>query len=79
MAAAVGPQRQMAAAGRSRPGMINLGAARAFARVRKPGVLTFAAISEVGVGGRRVDGGHRFEFTNPTQDTCIVILYLGVS
>ena len=39
--------------------MINQGVARAFARVRKRGVLTFAAISEVGVGGRRVDGGHR--------------------
>ena len=38
--------------------MINQGVARAFARVRRPGVLTFAAVSEVGVSGRRVDGGH---------------------
>ena len=60
VAAAVWQQRQMAAAGRSRPGMINQGVARAFARVRRPGVLTFAAVSEVGVSGRRVDGGHSF-------------------
>ena len=38
--------------------MINQGVARAFARVRRPGVLAFAAVSEVGVSGRRVDGGH---------------------
>jgi hypothetical protein len=38
--------------------MINQGVARAFARVRRPGVLTFAAVSGVGVSGRRVDGGH---------------------
>ena len=60
VAAAVWQQRQMAAAGRSRPGMINQGVASAFARVRRPGVLTFAAVSEVGVSGRRVDGGHSF-------------------
>ena len=30
-----------------------------FVRVHRPGALTFAAISEVGVGGRRVGGGHR--------------------
>ena len=58
VARGVWQQRQMAAAGWSRPGMINQGVARAFARVRRPGVLTFAAISEVGVSGRRVDGGH---------------------
>ena len=58
VAVAVWQQRQMAAAGRSRPGVINQGIARAFARVRRPGVLTFAAVSEVGVNGRRVDGGH---------------------
>ena len=39
--------------------MINQRVARAFVRVHRPGALTFAAISEVGVGGRRVDGGHR--------------------
>ena len=38
--------------------MINQGVARAFARVRRPGLLTFAAVSEVGVSGRRVGGGH---------------------
>ena len=54
----VAAARQMAAAGRSRPGMINQGVARAFARVRRPGLLTFAAVSEVGVSGRRVGGGH---------------------
>ena len=58
VAVAVWQQRQMAAAGRSRPGVVNQGVARAFARVRRPGVLTFAAVSEVGVSGRRVDGGH---------------------
>ena len=58
VAAAVWQQRQMAAAGRSRPGMINQGVARAFARVRRPGLLTFAAVSEFGVSGRRVGGGH---------------------
>ena len=58
VAVAVWQQRQMAAAGRSWPGMINQGVARAFSRVRRPGVLTFAAVSEVGVSGRRVDGGH---------------------
>ena len=58
VAVAVWQQRQMAAAGRSRPGVINQGVARAFARVRRPGVFTFAAVSELGVSGRRVDGGH---------------------
>ena len=80
----------MAAAGRSRPGMINQGVARAFARVRKRGVLTFAAISEVGVGGRRVDGGRRdpsqtnsrssrmFTFTEyaiPSRLLCALVLW----
>ena len=41
--------------------MINQRDARVFVRVRWAGVLTFAAISEVGLGGRRVDVGHRFE------------------
>ena len=58
VAVAVWQQRQMVSAGRSRPGVINQGVARAFARVRRPGVLTFAAVSEVGVSGRRVGGGH---------------------
>ena len=58
VAVAVWQQRQMVSAGRSRPGVINQGVARAFARVRRPGVLTFAAVSEVGVSGRRVVGGH---------------------
>ena len=39
--------------------MINQRVARAFVRVHRPGALTFAASSEVGVGGRRVDCGHR--------------------
>ena len=53
-------QRQkMAAAGRSRPGVINQGVARAFARVRRPGVLTFAAVSVVGVSGRRNNANAR--------------------
>ena len=39
--------------------VINRRVARAFVRVHRPGALTVAAISEVGVGGRRVDGGHR--------------------
>ena len=39
---------------------INQRVARAFVRVRRPGALTFAAISEVGVGGRRVEIGHGF-------------------
>ena len=43
--------------------MINQRDARVFVRVRWAGVLTFAAISEVGLGGRRVEVGHRFEFT----------------
>ena len=48
--------------------MINQGVARAFARVRRPGVLTFAAVSEVGVSGRRVDGGHSLNsFSLPTS------------
>ena len=44
--------------------MINQGVARAFARVRRPGVLTFAVVSEVGVSGRRVDGGHSLNSQN---------------
>ena len=36
------------------------GRARAFVRMRRPGALTFAAISEVGVGGRRLEIGHGF-------------------
>ena len=40
--------------------MINQRDARVFVRVRWVGVLTFAAVSEVGLGGRRVDVGHRF-------------------
>ena len=46
-------------AGQGRPWVINQRVARAFVRVHRPGALTFAAISEVGVGGRRVDCGHR--------------------
>ena len=71
VAAAVWQQRQMAAAGRSRPGMVNQGVASAFARVRRPGVLTFAAVSEVGVSGRRVGGGHRLN----SQWGAIIKLY----
>ena len=58
VAAAVWQRRQTAAAGQGRPWVINQRVVRACVRVRRPGVLTFAAISEVGVGGRRVDGGH---------------------
>ena len=43
VAVAVWQQRQVAAAGRSRPGGINQGVARAFARVRRPGVLGHSA------------------------------------
>ena len=60
MAAAVWQRRQAAAAGQGRPWVINQRIARAFVRVRRPGALTFAAISEVGVGGRRVEIGHGF-------------------
>ena len=59
LAAAMWQRRWTAAAGQGRPWMINQRVARAFVRVHRPGALTFAAISEVGVGGRRVDGGHR--------------------
>ena len=51
--------------------MINQGVARAFARVRRPGVLTFAAVSEVGVSGRRVDGGHSLN----SQTTILGYMY----
>ena len=50
--------------------MINQGVARAFARVRRPGVLTFAAVSEVGVSGRRVDGGHSLNSQTTIYGTC---------
>ena len=60
VAAAVWQRRQAAAAGQGRPWVINQRIARAFVRVRRPGALTFAAISEVGVGGRRVEIGHGF-------------------
>ena len=36
------------------------------------GVLTFAAISEVGVGGRRVDGGHCLN-----SQLCLALDYVG--
>ena len=49
--------------------MINQGVARAFARVRRPGLLTFAAVSEVGVSGRRVGGGHSL---NSQPEKCLV-------
>ena len=50
-------------------GMINQGVARAFARVRRPGLLTFAAVSEVGVSGRRVGAWRAFfEFTMGLQE-----------
>ena len=52
--------------------MINQGVARAFARVRRPGVLTFAVVSEVGVSGRRVDGGHSLNSQNfSTRLVCL--------
>jgi hypothetical protein len=60
VAAAVWRRRQAAAAGQGRPWVVNQRVARAFVRVRRPGALTFAAISEVGVGGRRVEIGHGF-------------------
>ena len=61
VAAAVWQRRQAAAAGRGRPWVVNQRVARAFVRARRPGALTFAAISEVGVGGRRVEiGSHGF-------------------
>ena len=61
VAAAVWQRRQAAgAAGQGRPWVINQRVARAFVRVRGPGALTFSAISEVGVGGRRVKIGHGF-------------------
>ena len=57
----------MAAAGRSRPGVINQRVGRVFVRVRWPGVLTFAAISEVAVRAGGVGWTCRadmvFEFT----------------
>ena len=66
VAAAVWQRRQAAAAGQGRPcWVINQRVARAFVRVRRrqtwrARALTFAAISEVGVGGRRVEIGHGF-------------------
>ena len=59
--------------------MINQGVARAFARVRRPGVLTFAAVSEVGVSGRRVDGGHSLNSQHQTGFAyCVLrIAYYG--
>ena len=58
VAAAVWQRRQTAAAGQGRPWVINQRVSRAYVRVRRPGVLTYAAIIEVGVGGRRVDVYH---------------------
>ena len=72
MAAVVWQQRQTAAAGQSRPGVVNQRVARVFVRVRRSGVLTFAAISGVGVlgsewAGGRVESGHGF-FREPPCD-----------
>ena len=55
--------------------MINQGVARAFARVRRPGVLTFAVVSEVGVSGRRVDGGHSLNYVGKRTCGCRMSLY----
>ena len=59
--AAVWQRRQTAAAGQSRPVMINQRVARAFVRVCWSGALTFAVAGEVDASGRRVEGGHDFE------------------
>ena len=77
MAEAVWQQWQVAAAGRSRPGGVNQRDARVFVRVRWAGVLAFAAISEVGVGGRRVEIGHGF-FREPPLSLTMYWIHITI-